>query len=73
MEEKTERYLNVMDRLCSYIRRGHIDEKTYRQDYRSWIAETIKQHVEKFGPATRHGNILHVHRSWSEDRSARDA
>lgn len=72
MEEKTERYLNVFDRLCACIRRGIIEETTYRQDYRRGIAETIDQHKTKFGPDTRHANILHVHRAWSEDRSARD-
>lgn len=72
LEEKTERYLNVFDRLCSYIRRGYIDEATYRQDYRRGIAETVEQHRDKFGPDTRHPNILHVNGAWREDRSARD-
>lgn len=72
LEEKTERYLNVLDRLCSYIRRGYIDEETYRQDYRRGIAETIEQHWDKFGPDTRHPNVLHVHDAWRDDRSCRD-
>jgi len=72
LEEKTERYLNVLDRLCSYIRRGYIDEETYRQDYRRGIAETIEQHRDKFGPDTRHPNVLHVNDAWRRDRSARD-
>jgi len=71
MEERIEQYLNVADRLCSYIRRGYIDEATYRQDYRQFIAEIVKQYTNYFGADTRHPNILYVHRAWSEDRSAR--
>ena len=67
-EEKTEQYLNTMDRLCACIVRGLVDEETYRQDYRPGLAEIVKQHAQRFGPDTRHRNILKVHQAWSEDR-----
>lgn len=69
-DEKTEQYINALDRLCSCIVRGYIDEEQYRQDYRNGIAETIKNHKEFFGADTRHHNILAVHTAWSQDKLA---
>lgn len=70
-EERLENYLNFMDRLCSYIRRGFIDEEMYRQDYRQVITETVASYSDKFTASTRHRNIRHVNDKWHEDKSAR--
>lgn len=70
-EERIEQYLNSADRICACIRRGYVDEEQYRKDYRSWIAEIISHHKARFGPDTRHQNVLHVHNRWSQDQSAR--
>jgi hypothetical protein len=67
-----ELYLNQLDRLCSYIRRGHIDEKIYREDYRLLLVETVRDYKVSFGPDTRHHNIVKVHDAWRDNKSARD-
>jgi hypothetical protein len=72
LEEKIEQYLNSWDRLCACIIRGNVDEETYRQDYRPGLAEIVSQHKDKLGPDTRHHNILKVHQSWAQDKSARE-
>ena len=69
-DERKEQYLNAADRLCACIVRGEVDENQYRQDYRPWIGEIVKQHADKLGPDTRHRNIMKIHNAWSEDKSA---
>ena len=72
LQERLEQYLNFVDRLCSYIVRGLIDEEDYRQDYRPWLAETVQKYKDRFGPDTRHRNILKAHQAWSEDKSVKE-
>jgi hypothetical protein len=67
--ERVEQYLNSADRLCACIIRGYVCETQYRQDYRPWISEIVKKHVDRLGPDTRHRNILKVNEAWSEDRN----
>jgi uncharacterized phage infection (PIP) family protein YhgE len=72
LANELELYLNQLDRLCSYIRRGHIDEKIYREDYRLTLVETVRDYRSNFGPDTRHHNIVKVHDAWRDNKSARD-
>lgn len=69
--ELLEQYLNNTDRLCSYIIRGFIDEDNYREDYRNWLTETVRDYKDRFGADCRHRNILNVHHAWAEGRKAR--
>lgn len=65
-----EQYLNTMDRLCTCIIRGYVDEKEYREDYRRSITDIIDKFPEKFNADTRHRNIKHIHEKWSAGESA---
>jgi hypothetical protein len=70
MRERLEQYLNCFDRLCAFVRRGHINEAVYRKDYRDTVIELVANHPNLFGANTRHRNILFVHDAWKDDRSA---
>lgn len=73
LPELIEQYLNNSDRLCSYIIRGYIDEEYYREDFRNWLTEMVRDYKERFGPDSRHRNILHVHHAWADGKKARKA
>lgn len=71
LPELIEQYLNNADRLCSYLIRGYIDEENYREDFRTWLAEMIRDYKDRFGPDSRHRNILRVHQAWADGKKAR--
>lgn len=72
MKERLEQYLNCFDRLCAFIRRGHINEIVYRKDYRDTVIELVTNYPAHFGADTRHRNLLFVYGAWKDDRSATD-
>jgi hypothetical protein len=72
LPELIEQYLNNADRLCSYIIRGYIDEDPYREDFRNWLTEMVRDYRERFGADSRHRNILHVHHAWADGKKARN-
>lgn len=59
---RQQQYDNLLDRLCSAIVHGLIDEATYRPDYR----DVIKSASER----TNHIYIQEVHNAWRIDRPA---
>lgn len=69
VNELREQYFNVLDRLCSCLRRGYIKEKEYQEDYRLQINEVITKYSSSFAPGTRHRNIVIVHDTWKDGKS----
>ena len=72
MELCVEGYLDSLDRLCSAIRYGLVDEVMYRKDYRIVLRQAVKEHPARFAAGTNFRHIRFVNERWSEDKSARD-
>jgi hypothetical protein len=66
LRERTEAYLNAVDRLAFCILKGYFPEKEWRAEYRDFIATDVADHQEYFGPSTRYTNILKLHARWKD-------
>ncbi|MGY1511025.1 hypothetical protein ACW7GX_11500 [Aeromonas hydrophila] len=62
--EAVQMYLNGLDRLCSCIIEGYLDEKKMMRDYRDVINNAVKDHSEKFGADSKYTNIIDINHKW---------
>jgi hypothetical protein len=62
-----DNYLNALDRICSFLRKGALPEDEYRPDYREIINEAIAKYESRFGGAQNHfRNVKAIYDSWRE-------
>jgi len=66
LKDRTESYLNAVERLCFCIHRGYFPEKEWRAEYREWIATDIEDHEEFFGASTSYTHMVKLHEMWRD-------
>lgn len=67
MQGYFENWLNAADRFAYCIMRGHFSELDWKADYRDYFTALVRDHPEKFGPATIHNNILDLYNKWRKE------
>jgi len=65
-EEALEDYLNVFDRLSSFILKKCLKEEDFRIEYRDMLFYTIKEESEKFQTGTRYRNMVKLYDKWKD-------
>lgn len=66
LNECTENYLNVLDRLCFCILKEYFDNDEMKIEYRNIINDAVKENKDAFSQATKHRNIVKIHGKWAD-------
>lgn len=67
LEASIEQYLNAVDRIAFCIKKNFVPERDWRAEYRTFIADAIKNYPQFFGADSIYCNILDIHKKWSRE------
>jgi molecular chaperone GrpE (heat shock protein) len=60
LEAAIENFLNSVERLCFCIKKGYLNEKEWKAEYRDLITGVVKTFEDKFGKSSKYTNIIDI-------------